>query len=165
MRTLVAAMSCLLTVAGCAASSNCKTKCGLSAATLPSSWDCEALQGQENAALWAYKQTSKDPRLKVCGNLQGFHIEARNEHSWPQGYKPDGGVQKVNGLTYCNSGTVIIGNDKPIDSSLVHELAHVMQNCNPRPPFDESDYYHSNWDEDGIWDGIFKSLEWQGEQP
>lgn len=64
--------------------------------------------------------------------------------------------RRVYGLTRCEFSVIEIGTDNLGRSALAHEMVHAMQNCIPLGPLDHDDYYHSNWDRDGINDAIEK---------
>lgn len=127
----------------------CVTRCGLTVNELPKDWSCDDVQGREEAALWAFKAT-KDPRLTTC-NLTRFHLMTVDAGSWWSFGK------MVAGLTYCDNGAIVIGNRPPFESALPHELAHALQNCEPLPPYNDTEGFHSNWERDGIYYAIEKS--------
>lgn len=124
----------------------CVTKCGLTAQTLPPGWSCPDMQDQESRAYKAFKAT-KDRRLDVC-NLTRFHVQWVDARSWWSFDK------MVSGITYCENGSIVIGNQAPGDSALVHELAHALQNCEPLPPQNAKEGYHANWKRDRIFEAI-----------
>lgn len=121
----------------------CVTRCGLRlSGTAPlvldgqPQWSCEELQRTETAILAAFADV-KDPRFAdACSRISGWTI------SVAPGVFLD---EAVGGRTDCSSGTLTVNNLAPLNSTLAHELGHVVQQCRPRGPGD-----HGAWDEDGI---------------
>ncbi len=82
-----------------------------------------------------------DPRLaKACTSLRGWAIDVAPTDKWWSG------TQWVSGQTFCPHLYFMINNALPLEGSLSHEMVHAAQNCEPLPPIDEDDYYHSNWE-------------------
>lgn len=82
--------------------------------------------------------------------MLGFSIVHMDAGTWE-----DVG-REVSGLTRCDLRVMIIGNQPVTKGALAHEYVHALQNCDPMPPIDDSDPYHSNWVRDGIYDAIEK---------
>lgn len=120
----------------------CVTRCGLRLEgptpeiTDGPQWTCDELQRTEDQILSAFASV-EDPRFaQTCGRISGWSITVAP------------GVflsESVGGVTKCQSGELVVDGLAPLNSSLAHELAHVVQDCRPRGPGD-----HGAWDEDGI---------------
>ena len=121
------------------------------------SWTCPELVRAESVITQAFATYVKDPRFAsgaACEALRGWKIWINPEPVWASAdfataRNPEG---LLAGITFCDSGFSIIGNLPPLDSSLAHELAHVVQRCVPLGPGLEGG--HANWGRDGIQNAI-----------
>lgn len=126
----------------------CRTPCGLEFEELPDGWTCDNAKEVETAALEAFQATSDD-RLKRCGHVRFYRVEIEHSASF-RDLEADGGARVVYATTDCQTRRTVLGSRPYKESSLPHEMVHMLQDCEPLPPFDEKDYYHSNWERDGI---------------
>ena len=89
---------------------------------------------------------------QICRSVSGWRLYSSNYSAW---IDPEG--RGVMGLTACWYAAMQIGADRFGWNSYPHELAHVLQNCDP-PPGTPDDYgtdaRHSNWVRDGIYQAI-----------
>jgi hypothetical protein len=136
----------------------CKTACGLLVRNpVPANWTCPRIQETEDLARRMFKYYAKDQRLVgSCESLARYELQVVNEDWWTE---PDGA--QVSGRTFCFSGQVKVNKRNPNQSSLSHEMAHILQDCDPTSPWrpcTEQDphacEYHSNWDNLGIYEAI-----------
>ncbi len=150
-RLLAAWMTFGLTGSGCASISRCETALGFQADEVPVGWTCQDVQAVETAIVRELQQ-AQDKRYVNC-SLRGYKLVVIDVESWWSFGR------MVAGLTYCQNGNVIIGNSPPRKSALAHEMVHALQNCYPLGPYDEKDFYHSNWRRDGIYDAIDRATD------
>ncbi len=120
---------------------------------VPAGW-CEAVDAAEDRIVAVFVQwvTPYDHRFAAAGDLiAGWDIHVQPDRAWTLPLTHSAlHVSSVMGVTYCSTFEVYVGNDMPGAGALGHELAHVVQNCTPMPPFASEDktsqeYYHSNW--------------------
>lgn len=144
----------------------CRTTCGLElVGEVPPltdlypgarGWSCDEFQLAEDVTISAFERmvdTNADPRfLNSCGALSGVEVQVRPMNTWVDPANPDAGAD-VAGWDFCDQGFIQVNDAPPMESSLPHELAHAIQNCNATAPVRKSDPDHSNWgiykDEDG----------------
>lgn len=127
---------------------DCITRCGVRVFNaLPDAGQtCDEFQFTEDVAIREFQFTT-DERLHTC-TLQDWNVEVQpTVNFWTLG-------ELKSGRTFCFSETMLINGIRPNRSSLPHEMAHALQRCAPKPPFDDSDYDHSNWQDGGIYDAI-----------
>lgn len=162
MRTL----ALMLLLPACAAippsepgSNNCGMRVGGDFDTRgPTDLTPEILADRLDAALNAASLTTDFHLMYAednCRRLVGYTVYTKPMYGWKDPY--DRGFS-VSGLTWCSSKTIVVGTpgDKNWNrSSLVHEIFHGMQNCQPpQPPDVGNDTDHANWIRDGIFDAI-----------
>ena len=93
-----------------------------------------------------------------CRSMQGYRVYT---HAG-QLFDLDG--RTVYAYTNCQLKMMVIGTPKDgnwKNSSIVHEMYHVMQECHAKMPVDEHRFLderdnqdHANWKRDGIWQAI-----------
>lgn len=145
-------VSCLavLVLLSCASSCrvgtppDCVTRCGID--ILNAKYSCEEYQFAEDVTLREFLLTD-DPRLYVC-KLGDWRVEIQSGETFTSL------GEKVSGRAICGENVMYVNGLLPNRSSLSHEMAHAAQNCEPKPPFDPNDYYHSNWTDGGIYGAI-----------
>lgn len=159
------ALALLLTGCGNAGVSNYVNDCGLVADGTTEdphalSWVDEDVLNKATFRALNVAENSSDlalqDRRRNCEMLEGVRIvidPATKFHTpW---YDFD-----VAGIAYCFSPSRFVVVSTPFyhdwrESSLIHELLHVMQGCSSPPPTDPGLLpMHSNWDRDGINSGI-----------
>ncbi len=116
----------------------------------------EVLEQALAAAIEAGSWTT-DPRLHHQDGhaLDGYTIFSEETFSFTLGDR------QVLGWTTCATRTMVIGtpaNEDWSNSALVHEIFHVMQNCQDTHPVDENaDAAHGNWWRDSIYHSIVRA--------
>ena len=107
---------------------------------------CDTVQDVEDRTLEAFKRmvTYADDRF-FAPDLSAWSVQIYNSRSW---LTPNG--TSVAGLTDCYNKLMFVGSDPPAWGSFGHEMAHAIQNCEPKPPleYDPNDpqvEHHSNW--------------------
>lgn len=101
----------------------------------------------------------KDPRLVdqdvQCRRLSSLRVYPHYAPSWT-----DEWGRRVQGLAYCDSGTIMIGRaDTPAESSYTEEALHWLQACRSTVAWSGAEHVdgnaaHANWGADGLWDLI-----------
>lgn len=151
----------LVLLAGCGhAGPLCQTRCGMLLMNEPEDqggplyknkqpkWTCAEFQRAEDTVLAAYAKHVTDPRFEtVCSRLNRWPVFVNESKNW----EVTGTL--VSGMTYCVATypRTEVGNAPPLRGSLVHELAHVVQECvGTGAGVLSEDYGHANWTEDGI---------------
>lgn len=151
----------LFFLTGCGPSAGpviCTSYCGMRLLEPPENrpgtypWTCEEFQAVETATVMAFETMVLDPRFSTsCEAVAGWRVYVHEEVHWTQ----NGSGVEVAGETFCVDGMMAVNNVSPMASSLPHEMAHVVQKCNPiwEPP-DEKDPQHQGWgrhlvDDDG----------------
>ncbi len=125
----------------------CATKSGIQILAPAPLGFCDEIQGVEDRTLEAFKKVVPfDGRFTQVAFPQ-WKIHVIDAETWVD----EAGVSVV-GQTYCERFTVCLNNNRPATGAFGHELAHVIQNCEPLQPWDLKDFYHSNWGP------IFKAL-------
>lgn len=129
----------------------------------PGTLDYPTLQQLTDAALDA-SSTATDMRflepLDLCYAMQGYRVMTRSTPDFPDPFgRMNGDLPLlISGYTECRSKTIVVGTPKDGDwrqSSVVHELFHVFQNCEAlQPPDLGNDTDHANWIRDRIFDSI-----------
>lgn len=175
---------------GCGAAQRpaiCQTACGMRLVTQPPAqdvydggplanstalmpwWSCEnfnAIEAQSLQALYA-NAAPYDSRFDLhsaCDALNGVTVTVRPERHWFDGSDAGyiGNDKWVVGLTICDGAPSIqVANHEPADGTITHEMAHVIQRCDPKgpPPLvgqdpdyeADSDPGHLNWGRYGIY--------------
>lgn len=145
---------------------HCRTACGIELrgtaetrlikGTFPPNWSCEELQEAESLALHRYEQetASLDPRFaNACPKLKGWGLYVETKDSW----------LGVSGETFCPAMNFSVNNPPVMSGSFVHELAHVIQRCDPQAevtycatgsnglPVPCEDYDHTGWRDRNIY--------------
>lgn len=151
----------LLLVASCGAEALCTTTCGLQydgaldGGTVPPGWTCESIQNQEDRTMASFKHiTAPDAGdfQNACKYLNGYHLylrpaDPRELDAGYYGYWSDYDSGWVGGETACwYSWIYVVEYPIPQGSALSHEIAHVVQNCNP--------LFHEGWLDAGIYQAI-----------
>lgn len=113
---------------------------------VPLYWSALAIQGIEDATVKEFQEVTGDARFQyTCQRLNGVHLFV-----YPQASYQSGGIS-VDGTTHCefSGANIIIGNNGyPRKSSLPHEIAHAVQDCDLGRP------WHEGWNENGIFSAI-----------
>lgn len=131
----------------------CKTRCGLELVSTSSGWSCDAFQHAEDVALAHFDSDVRgDNRFKglyACRRLEGWRVTERPEDIIVR----DDGTW-ILGVTYCSSSGVpntleVARWRVPHQGALAHELAHVLQNCDPWES-NAADPYHAGWADHNI---------------
>lgn len=159
----------LLLLSACACASlgppptRCVTRCGLmlvgdipkpSDFSYGPGWTCAEFQRAEDESLRAFKVVV-DPRFRAaCAALKGYRVSVNPAVSWESSY----GNGPISGETHCAFQNLDVCNLPPVQSTMTHELGHVIQRCESRGPEDYADHNdddtHSNWGSDRIWGAI-----------
>ncbi len=152
MKALVAVtvFMAALVMTGCGAAEArglCVSGCGLKMKGLPAGWTCENVQEIETAALEAFRH-ARDERLHSCGDIHKYVVTINPDEV----FASDGRV--VYATTDCDFHKTILGTRDYKESALPHEMVHMLQDCTPLEPTNEKDYYHSNWERDGIYKAL-----------
>jgi len=122
-------------------------------------WTCENFQKFEDDAfdIWQRDVVDHDPRFNrdnACQALNEYQVAVMPEESWVD---PSDGP--VYGLTECWARDIQVNDVPPYAGSLLHEMSHAVQQCDPLPPIPPCDggadciqaQYHANWIPDGIY--------------
>ncbi len=92
---------------------------------------------------------------QMCSSVWGWRLYNSNQAAWIDEYG-----RGVMGLTHCGFATLEIGNDPLPYSAYPHELAHVLQRCDPAPPLDPGvTAEHSDWKRLGVYEAINHATE------
>jgi hypothetical protein len=156
MKNLILALSLM----SCSGSREiCKTKCGVSFYGQIKTQDtigdntCAELQRIEDLTMSVYSDIVTDPRFNVknmCQSLNGYSLWTNPESHWIDGWNRD-----IAGMTECDTKIIEINNSPFNLSSIHHEFAHVIQNCEAVLPItDGEDIDHADWTRDFINKGI-----------
>lgn len=134
----------------------CNTECGMTVympvgadGGVHPGWTCENVQRTVRIGLEQYAIWTTDPRFaSACERLQGYQFEVK---SLTGGFPNLNVVGRplVGGLSYCWEKRIEINGVEPWRSSIVHEMAHAIQDCRP-DGYESKDPTHSNWIRDGI---------------
>lgn len=151
-----AVLLCLVISASCAPSPQCITSCGLE---ITGTFDCEGVQGRENAAINTLGPVLDLNPGEVCGLFSGWRVDVLNgklDQSVREAAPPvatngsfiDPSGRTVAGLTYCDQRKVEVAWNEAgwRSTATVHELVHVMDGC--------STPNHWGWTEHGIFEAI-----------
>lgn len=118
-------------------------------------WTKETLQDVEDTTIREFSGAVKDARFTeylICGRLKGFRIFVKPTSSWT-----DPWGRKVSGVTYCFERGMVVGLEQPYQSAIPHEIAHIVQGCEPiQPATEEQDADHANWIRDNIYPTIYR---------
>lgn len=115
----------------------------------PYGW-CSDLDVTEARAMRAFKVVAaQDPRFATaCEQVSGWKITV---HDTPAILYPEGFGVFVRGYSKCfdTPGVPVhetnVGSPSSGNGALAHEMAHMVQNCQPLPP-EGRDPHHSNWE-------------------
>lgn len=135
----------------------CVTTCGLRAPLETDVNTCAALQRYEDAALDAFERyVSGWERYKTCPLLKGWKVLVRLDADYQGNWvTPDG--MSLLGLTELDTLTVFVGLNMWVDSSLAHELGHVIEHgLSPGKVVGD----HKNWTERRICDAVNSVSRW-----
>lgn len=143
-------------LAACGVGPLCVTRCGLrfqgviDDSAPPAGWTCDALQDQEDSALEAFAVVTDPEFANACRNLKDYDVWLHTEQLE---YKSSYTGAMVAGETWCwgNRWILLPQVAQPKLGGMSHEMAHVVQNCEPAD--------HSNWDQYGIWQAVEKAQE------
>lgn len=138
----------LLAVSACGPAHEiaCRSKGGLTVIEpVPAGW-CDELQAAEDDFIRAAKLIAPvDERFATPTKVfPMFKVHVVAAESWKQA----GSGLEITGETRCDAFTICLNNKRPPYGSLGHELAHAVQLCSPKAPYDFKDiqhFYHSNW--------------------
>jgi hypothetical protein len=144
----------MLSMAGCSTSpgrSLFVTKCGvtLMGDVWPDEWTPEELQANEDRLIERFATHVTDKRFKTaCERLEATTLWVRPDPHWIDELGRD-----VWGLTSCAARRIQVGRSLvPVLSTMGHEYAHIIQNCEAYPPVDKKeDPAHANWVRDRIY--------------
>lgn len=132
----------------------------------PSGLTREVVNRGVRAALDAATFTT-DPRLsdtvENCRKMMGWRAYSKAKQDF---LAPWDNKTMISGFSACTGKYMVVGTPTEgdwRDSSLVHELFHVMQECEGTPPEDKGSPspHHQNW----IRDGIFNAIDAQRNTP
>lgn len=126
------------------------TKCGvtLKGDVWPDGWNADEFQANEDRLVERFASV-KDYRFKTaCERMDSTTLWVQPEYWWV-----DEVGRKVTGLTSCTRRQIQVGWMYDVRlTSMGHEYAHVVQNCEPPAPIDRGeDASHANWRRDGIY--------------
>lgn len=132
----------------------CITRCGMHLNKENYAGTCSTVSDSESVILDAFDSLKdKDPRFAkdvACKALEGLELYGRKEYVWS--IPPSGPL--VLGVTYCESKVTEFGENPRgiLHTSLAHELAHVIQNCDSRLPAGrgDTDDGHGGWTAIGL---------------
>lgn len=149
----------LLLAAGCSLPSPvCHTRCGITyygnvnEGDQPAGWTCDALQRLEDQAVDTFRRqlAGHDPRFSdVCRKLPNWRLFTHQTPDWFDEYG-----RNIAGIARCHNKTMEVGSRAPFRGSLVHELAHVAQDCYALQPVDQSlgeNEDHAGWHALGVY--------------
>lgn len=98
----------------------------------PPAWTCESVRRVELAAVEFYTEhatgRAKQMLPYFCANMKRFHLFVADGPTFEL-YELNGNHRTVYGATGCDGGVIQIGNVPPEQSSLLHELGHVLDWC------------------------------------
>lgn len=160
MKKLIPLLFILL---ACQNKPKCTTFCGLQLLE-PSEWTCDEFNDAMHVAIkeltYEWDGGVRDYRFAdVCYRIQGYQITVRPVSYW---INPDDGFETT-GTTSCWNAEIELTNQAPLKGSFAHELAHAIQNCEPKSiPCKTNqlkdggtfDMMHNCWVEDGIFSAI-----------
>ncbi len=127
---------------------SCPTRLGVTLVGTTDNWNCSDFERRVALALQALSASS-DPRLSLPVGNPNWQLFIRPGDSFIVNGK------EVIGMTYCNSHQIELADRVWKRAALTHELAHVLQGCLPRSPYEGApDLSHANWDRDGIWQAL-----------
>ncbi len=118
-------------------------------------WDMDKLNAAEAVAVRLLNDT-KDERLHdACPKLRSVNLIITEKQAWYSDGRPAAGQTQCGNPAFGLLTKVMIGSNTPHQSSLLHELAHHLQDCAPRGAPDIEAYEdsaHAGWHRDGIFD-------------
>jgi hypothetical protein len=98
----------------------------------PPAWTCESVRRVELAAIEFYTEHATGRGRQMlpyfCENMKRFHLFVSDGPTFEL-YDLVGRHRTVYGATGCDGGVIQIGNVPPEQSSLLHELGHVLDWC------------------------------------
>jgi len=98
----------------------------------PPAWTCESVRRVELAAIEFYTEHATGRGRQMlpyfCENMKRFHLFVADGPTFEL-YDLAGRHRTVYGATGCDGGVIQIGNVPPEQSSLLHELGHVLDWC------------------------------------
>lgn len=126
-------------------------------------WSETIIQDLEDRAVETFASDANGAKMnqhEICESLEGYSLFIHAEPKWDCGPKGE----CVAGRSFCLERRVEVAT--PIEayslrySSLIHEIAHLVQDCKAPLPIDPGlDEAHADWDRDGIYDAIDKAQE------
>ncbi len=119
---------------------SCVSECGMQLDAPDEQW-CQEMKELEGRAVKVLPRLFDDRFQLACSRLSGYTINVLAEPN----FRRDIDGLLVSGLTNCISKVIYLGKWQPAEGALAHEMVHAIQGCMPRPPFDEKDFDHSNW--------------------
>lgn len=150
----------------------CRSVCGMDYVGISNGrtgvpWTCSDFQTAEDKALRLFKGVRDHRFLSedlMCRKLKNYTIMSNPQTKWLDPYgrlNANGDVIEIAGLTFCPSRTIEANSNYPHKGSLMHEMAHAIQECVPIQIEDPTtDVDHKNWKKDGIFDAIDR---WESE--
>lgn len=176
--------ACLLLTTHCATiSPDGKSNCGITPAGDfddrfgKSTLDQDTLNHLVDQALDAATFTTDwrfNDQLGNCQKLWGWRVYTKPfwNYTIKTSDTPTGPLVDtlVSGHTMCSQKLIVVGTPNITfeghtvwrASSVVHEIFHALQDCaSPQPIDSGTDYYHSNW----VRDGIYNAIEYEKGQP
>lgn len=128
-------------------------------------WTGPIIQDLEDRAVKAFASDANGAKMNqhdICESLDGYSLFIHPEEKWDC----DKNGECVAGRSFCVERRVEVAT--PIEayslrySSLIHEIAHLVQDCKAPMPIDPGqDEAHADWNRDGIYDAIEKAQEFQ----
>jgi len=116
----------------------CVSRCGLELDRETAFYNCQGMQLSEDMAL-KYFPTTNDTRLfNACPKFQGYTIETLDVPV----FHFAGADFAYTGATQCDYKRIALAQVPYTHAVLVHELAHVAQDCTPAN--------HDGWNANGI---------------
>lgn len=118
-------------------------------------WECDDVDRVETEIVLAFRDmVTEDNRFfgETWTGWEGYRVRVRPTIEWmdPQLHQDE----TLYGETWCDSHYIEVNDAPPQAGTLAHELAHAIQNCDPKGPKDKKDPYHSNWNSEGIYNAI-----------
>lgn len=160
--------SLLLLLACCGPSielPTCRTKCGLQLiGALPPAtefynadderWSCAAIQRAEDAAIVEFTRIDDYRFRDTCEEIGKYSFSLVSSPTFQ-----DSIGRSVTGVTYCHKFAAAVSNVVPSHSALLHEMAHMVQQCGPgsctHPGTDDFD--HWCWESIGVHNAIWRA--------
>jgi hypothetical protein len=111
------------------------------------------VQEVEDRTVEAFKAVRDDRRFQeTCARVARYSLYVTEGPSFTL---PEYSEQLA-GVTHCQMWNphIVVGNRNPPASALAHEIAHAVQDCDPRADADSRWPRHEGWTERGIFAAI-----------